>query len=341
MSIVEIARTANVSISTVSRFFNKPESLSPQIAAKIEKVVAQTNYRPRIVRPGPKAASRVGIRTGVIALVSLCDFSLEQLWRLPVLPILIGSVQSTLLRRQLSLFFGNLDKDGRLPECVSSRRCDGVIFFSKPPTPKAAAGFRKSLPDLPTVWCFRDHADEEHRFDHIFYDNSAVGPIAAEYLASHGHRKVAFFNTDPTHSAFGAREIGFCERARSLGLEPVVFKLEHPEREVQKNYRKLAADFLQNSTGITGAFFCVDHDMLGIHIELLAAGYPARNLDMIGCNADEVALQYLSPRPATIDIKISQIGQMAVDQLLRRINGESCGAVNEIFVKPELIKGER
>ena len=48
----KIARTANVSISTVSRFFNKPESLSPQIAAKIEKVVAQTNYRPRIVRPG-------------------------------------------------------------------------------------------------------------------------------------------------------------------------------------------------------------------------------------------------------------------------------------------------
>ncbi len=163
-----------MSISTVSRFFNKPESLSPQIAAKIEKVVAQTNYRPRIVRPGPKAASRVGIRTGVIALVSLCDFSLEQLWRLPVLPILIGSVQSTLLRRQLSLFLGNLDKDGRLPECVSSRRCDGVIFFSKPPTPEAAAGFRKSLPDLPTVWCFRDHADEEHRFDHIFYDNSAI-----------------------------------------------------------------------------------------------------------------------------------------------------------------------
>ena len=149
------------------------------------------------MRPGPKAASRVGIRTGVIAQVSLCDFSLEQLWRLPVLPILIGSVQSTLLRRQLSLFLGNLDKDGRLPECVSSRRCDGVIFFSKPPTTEAAAGFRKSLPDLPTVWCFRDHADEEHRFDHIFYDNSAVGPIAAEYLASHGHRKVAFFNTDP------------------------------------------------------------------------------------------------------------------------------------------------
>ena len=341
MSITEIARTANVSVSTISRFFNKPESLSPQIAARIEKVVAETNYRPRIVRPGPKVASRVGIRTGVIALVSLHNFSLEQMWRLPVLPILIGSVQSTLLRRQLSLFLGNLDETGRLPECVSTRRCDGVIFFSKPTTSKAAAGFRKSLPDLPTVWCFREHADEEHRFDHIFYDNAAVGPMAAEYLASRGHRKVAFFNTNPSHTAFSVRENGFCERARTLGMEPRIFKVKQSEREMRKNYQKLAAEFLRNADGITGAFFCVDHDMLGIHLELLAAGYPARSLDMVGCNADEVALQYISPRPATIDIKIAQIGQMAVDQLLRRINGESCGAVNEIFVKPELIKGEQ
>ena len=324
----------------MSRFFNKPESLSPQISAKIERVVAATNYRPRIVRPGPKAATRVGIRTGVIALVSLCDFSLEQLWRLPVLPMLIGSVQETLLRRQLSLFLGCLDGNGRLPECVSSRRCDGVIFFSKPVSPEAAEGFRRTLPDLPTVWCFREHVDEEHRFDHVFYDNSAVGVIAADYLASHGHRKVAMFNTDPAHTAFGAREQQFCERSRALGMEPVLFKAEEQSSVPGRNYRKLAAEFLRSSDGITGAFFCVDHDMLGIHVELLAAGYPARALDMIGCNADEVALQYISPRPATIDIKIAQIGQMVVDQLLRCINGESCGAANEIFIKPELIKGE-
>lgn len=341
MSIIEIARSANVSVSTVSRFFNKPESLSPQITAKIERVVAETNYRPRIVRPGPKAAARVGIRTGVIALVSLCDFSLEQLWRLPVLPMLIGSVQETLLRRQLSLFLGCLDSNGRLPECVSSRRCDGVIFFSKPVTPEAEEGFRKSRPDLPTVWCFREHVDTEHRFDHIFYDNSSVGVIAADYLAARGHRKAAIFNTDPRHTAFSVRERCFCERACSLGMEPVLFKSPEPETPSDRNYRKLAAEFLRRGEGITGAFFCVDHDMLGIHVELLAAGFPARDLDMIGCNADEVALQYISPRPATIDIKIAQIGQMAVDQLLRRINGESCGAANEIFIKPELIKGER
>ena len=206
MSIFDIAKDANVSVSTVSRFFNRPELLSPEIAAKIEEIVAKRNYRPRIVRPGPKGNERIGIRNGVIALVSLTDFSPADMWRMPILPLLIGSVQSILLRKQLSLFLGQIDRNGRLPECVSPRRCDGVIFFSKPHDPEILARFRKSIPDLPAVWCFREHADDEGRFDHIFYDNAAVGEIAADDLASRGHRKVAIFNLDSSHTAYPERE---------------------------------------------------------------------------------------------------------------------------------------
>lgn len=340
MSIFDIAKDANVSVSTVSRFFNRPELLSPEIAAKIEEIVAKRNYRPRIVRPGPKGNERIGIRNGVIALVSLTDFSPADMWRMPILPLLIGSVQSILLRKQLSLFLGQIDRNGRLPECVSPRRCDGVIFFSKPHDAEILSRFRKSIPDLPAVWCFREHADDEGRFDHIFYDNAAVGEIAADYLASRGHRKVAIFNLDSSHTAYPARESSFLRRAAEHGMECRKFADGSKSGFNRKAYGHLARKFIREGKEITGAFFCADQDMLGIYTELLAAGYNAKKLDMIGCNADEVFLQYIDPRPATIDIKVAQIGQMAVDQLLRRINGDIVGAASEIFVKPELIKGE-
>ena len=340
MSIIDIARDANVSISTVSRYFNRPELLSPEVAAKIEGVVAKRNYRPRIVRPGPKANSRIGIRSGVIALVSLTDYSPADMWRMPILPNLIGSVQATLLRKQLSLFLGQLDQNGRLPECVTPRRCDGVIFFSKPHHPETLARFKKNLPELPGVWCFREHADDDGRFDHIFYDNTAVGAIAADYLAERGHRKAAFFSLNPAHTAYPAREKSFLRRAAELGMECKVFAPENQTGFERKSYTVLAQKFLREGKGITGAFFCADQEMLGIYTELLAAGYNAKKLDMIGCNADELILQFIDPRPASIDIKVAQIGQMAVDQLLRRINGDAVGAANEIFVKPELIRGE-
>ena len=340
MSISDIAKDANVSVSTVSRYFNRPELLSPEIAAKIEDIVSKRNYRPRIVRPGPKANGRIGIRNGVIALVSLTDYSPADMWRMPILPLLIGSVQATLLRKQLSLFLGHLDSNGRLPDCVSPRRCDGMIFFSKPRDPEVLARFRKCIPDLPAVWCFREHADDEGRFDHIFYDNSSVGEIAAEYLASRGHRKVALFNLNPSHTAYPERESSFLRRAGELGMECRSFAAAEDLGFNRKTYRTLARKFIREGRGISGAFFYADQEMLGIYTELLAAGYNAKKLDMIGCNGDETILQYIDPRPASIDIKVIQIGQMAVDQLMRRINGDIVGAASEIFVKPELIKGE-
>ena len=341
MSIIEIAKIADVSVSTVSRFFNKPETLSPQIAAKVEKAVSQTNYRMKALRPGPKTPERAKIRTGMIAFVALCDFSLEKIWQLPVMPVLLGSIQTTLLRRQLTLFIGNIDQHGRLPDCVTTKHCDGIILFSKPADSEIVTKVKKGLPDLPTVWCFREHADIERKFDHIFYDNAAVGRIAAEYLASHHHKKVALFNTDPAHTAFSMRQEEFCRCAESLHMKPVVFSVDVQEKPIRKTYRKLADNFLKAGNDITGAFFCVDHDMLGINIELITSGFPAGKLDMVGCNADETALQYIHPRPATVDIKTAQIGRMAVDQLLRRINNECDDAATEIFVKPELIKGDR
>lgn len=342
MSIVKIAEQAEVSISTVSRFFNKPASVSPRKADKIRKAAELINYQPKIVRPGPKAAARIGIHTGAIAFLSLYEFK-EEMLRKPAMPILIGSIQRELLNKQLSLFWGQIDGSGKLPECVSSRYCDGIIFFGKSENPDMFARLEQKIADVPAVWCFREHMDADNRYDHIFYDNSTVGELAANHLAANGHRKIAVFNTTPSHTAYFTRVETFCRKAQEAGMEVTVFaSSKSPENvPIGKIFRELAADFIRKGAGITGAFFCVDQDMLGIYIELLAAGYDARSLDMVGCNADEVALQYISPRPATIDIKIPQVGKMAVDRLLRRINGDCGSSTSKIFIAPELIKGER
>ncbi len=342
MSIVEIAQQANVSVSTVSRYFNKPATVSPKIASKIKTVADKINYQPKVVRPGPKVASRVGIRTGAIAFLSLYDFSNEML-RKPAMPILIGSIQQELLNRQLSLFWGQVDKNGNLPECISSRYCDGVILYGRSENPEVQNRVRRKLADIPAVWCFREHMDDDHCFDHIFYDNTTVGAIAADYLAAKGHKNVAVFNTTPKHTAYKVRVESFTGRAAAVGMKCKSFEVagKMATLPIDVIFRSLAEEFVRGGKGTSGAFFCVDQDMLGIYVELLTAGYKAKNLDMIGCNADEVALQYISPRPATIDIKINQLGKMAVDQLLRRINGDNYGSTSEIFIKPELVKGER
>lgn len=341
MSIVEIAKEAGVSISTVSRFFNRPDKVSAEAAAKIRVVTEKRNYQPDMRRPGPKTAERVGIKTGAIAFLSLGETSPEEMLKKPAFPLLIGSIQRTLIARQLSLILAHLEKDGNPPGCLDSRSCDGVILFGKPNGDELMHHVRRKLGSLPAVWCFREHADPEREFDHILYDNQAVGTLAADYLARRGHRKVALFNTDMQHSGFLTRINCFTQRAKELGIEVVSFIGKPDGPNAVSTFQGMADAFMRNADGITGAFFCADDIMLGVHNELRAAGFPGKQLDMVGVNADEVLLRYISPRPATIDIKISQVGEMAVDHLLRRINSEKTTYSSEIFIKPELIEGER
>lgn len=342
MSIVEIAKQAGVSISTVSRYFNQPDKVSHDAAGRIRAVTARLNYHPDIRRPGPKTSERVGIKTGTIAFLSLGNYSPEEMLKMPAFPVLLGSIQRTLIERQLSLLLAHLDPgSGNIPGCIDPRFCDGVILFGRDDRPGLKEKLVRKLGDLPAVWCFREHSDAERRFDHILYDNHAVGTIAAEYLAGHGHKTVAVFNTDPTHGAFAVRVPTFRKRAEELGMNVRDFIASGRAGSDIERYRELAELYRNDSEGVTGAFFCADDIMLGVCNELRALGMPFDKLDSIGCNADEVLLRYFSPRPATIDIKMAEVGEMAVLHLLRRINSECNSYCSEIFIKPELVKGDR
>ena len=109
MSIVEIAKQAGVSISTVSRYFNQPDKVSHDAAGRIRAVTTRLNYQPDIRRPGPKTSERVGIKTGTIAFLSLGDYAPEKMLKMPAFPVLLGSIQRTLIERQLSLLLAHLD----------------------------------------------------------------------------------------------------------------------------------------------------------------------------------------------------------------------------------------
>ena len=136
MSIVEIAKQAGVSISTVSRYFNQPDKVSHDAAGRIRAVTTRLNYQPDIRRPGPKTSERVGIKTGTIAFLSLGDYAPEKMLKMPAFPVLLGSIQRTLIERQLSLLLAHLDPgSGNIPGCIDPRFCDGVILFGRDDRP--------------------------------------------------------------------------------------------------------------------------------------------------------------------------------------------------------------
>lgn len=341
MSITQIAKEAGVSITTVSRFFNDPSKVAESTARRIRRVVDRNDYRPDARRPGPKTIDRVGIRSFTVVFLSLGPFSPERMMCESAFPSFLGALQSALSARKISMTMAHLLPNGEIPPAADPKYCDGLILFDRPAHEKTKQALRNLYRRLPTVWSFREHCDTFNEVDHVFYDNSVIGVMAADYFAKRGHKKVAQFNLDVDHKAFRERMNTFELKCASLGIEVVRCEASLPVPYGTTRYNYLAELFLKQTDGVTGAFFCSDDVMLGVTMALQSHGFNLGRLDSLSVNADNGVLNFFYPRPATIDIKMDTIGKITVEQLLKRIAGTEEESRTEIYVKPELIPGER
>src|SRR2546430_17364179 len=71
MSIVDVARIADVSVATVSRVLNAPTSVRAETADRVHAAMQRLGYSLPAVRRGPKIGPRPGARPNQIAVVAL------------------------------------------------------------------------------------------------------------------------------------------------------------------------------------------------------------------------------------------------------------------------------
>jgi len=331
---------SGVSVSTVSNFLNHPDKVSPATAEVIRAAIEKHQWRPDIRRRGPKNAERVGVRTGNILLLTMTNYSPQEMIKMPTTSMLFYSIQYELNLRQFSMILSGVGENGELPGVMSSQSCDGVILMGKP-SKQTEAGLNRRLEKLPSVWCFRECPQVAHQMDHVLYDNRVIGGMATDYLHSHGHRQVAVINAGRFHEAYIERKECFIRQAERYGMKVcVVDHAPSAKYATAADFSEMTDEFLrQSNKEVSGAFFCSDDAMLGFYNELRFRQGSEPQLDMIGCNANEDLLRYFSRRPASIDIRLEEVGKMTVELLLRRINGNS-SCFSEIFIKPELIPGE-
>src|SRR3954447_1417253 len=125
MSIVQIARAANVSYATAWRIINNHPGGSDEAIAAVKEAMGRLGYDPtngngngkRRGRP-PKPAD--GIRTRNIALLHFRRTS-------AISASILSTVQRTLAEQNLNLIFGHCQNVDALPQAVSSGNVDGIL----------------------------------------------------------------------------------------------------------------------------------------------------------------------------------------------------------------------
>lgn len=339
-SIVDVAREAGVSVATVSRILNRERNVSLDTARSVEEAIQKLDYVARAVRPGPKPKNRMGVHTGTITFLSVSDFSPEKMYSMAAFPSLLGGIQKGCARHGINLVLAHSPGGRSVPPVLVRKQADGVLLVGDA---AVSASLKQTLKRLPVVWCFRSRTDSAGMFDHVFYDNSKIGQMAADYLIARGRRRIAFACLSPDHPAAVERRNGFLEAAaakkvRASAVEAVKeVENENPARTVGRLLDRIAG----LSPRPDGIFFFGDDLMLAAFNGLRNRGIePQRDVDLIGCNNDKQFMNQMHPRPATIDIKLDLLGERAVEQLLWRMAHPEDDSRMEILIKPALVHGE-
>lgn len=318
MSITEVAKLAGVSSSTVSRVINNHPRVAPETIELVHRAMRQLNYVPSERRPGPKPSFRT--RTGATTIGFLVlGASSEQ--STPGFSELLRGVSTAASQHNLDLLFHYVPDRDQMPPRLLDQHFDGLLLHGAMPSSE----FRQRIRKIPTVWLMGNRTRPDWG-DQVMPDAYAIGDLAAKYLLRRGHAHVAFLNVDGMYAPFKLSQLAFQAAALAEGAT-VATVVETPSGTVlhghygQEQVERVMERFLKLDPQPTGVYIADDIQAALLQPALQARGveFGREKVDVISCNNERPYLVGLTPRPATIDIRVESIGRRGVEQVMWRL----------------------
>lgn len=317
LSITRVAKLAGVSSSTVSRVINNHPRVAPETAEAVRKAMEELGYAPSDRRPGPKPSVRT--RTGA-ANIAFLVLGTNRNRSTPAFEGLVHGVSRATGQHGLSLTFSHSPDPDELPDNLLPERVDGLLLHGALP----GKSIRDRLKKIPSVWLMGNRRRPEWG-DQVMPDGYEVGELAARYLLSRGHKKLAFLNLDAGHWALRLYGHAFCTTAG----EHCATALEQ-DRQLSEGYWQrysmqsvdaLVERYMALQERPTGLFVADDMQVAMLQPALQRRGVEVGpdGVEIVSCNNERPYLIGLHPTPAEIDIRAESVGRRGVEQLIWRL----------------------
>ncbi len=311
-TIYDVASRAGVSIATVSRALNAPQTVHPATLQRIQEAIDALGFVPKA--EASARARRIHRQIGVLAPFFMHYPSFTQRLR---------GVSSALLDTGFELVVYNVDT----PEHVRSylhtlpitRRLDGLLIISLMLSDEEAARLVKHR--LPTVLIEGSHPS----LPAVEIDNVEGGEIAADYLLAKGHRRIGFVGGDRQLPGYAIgtsalRFRGFTRALEQHGIAPILASFA-PETASHEEARRQALDLLRQPEPPTAIFAGNDTLALGVLKAARELGIRVpEDVAVLGFDDADFA-EYIGL--STISQSLEESGRLAVEMLLSMISESS------------------
>lgn len=319
--IFEVARSAGVSIATVSRVANGTARVRPRTEARVRAAMVRLGYRPHLLARG--LAARRSQTIGLL-ITDILD---------PYFAEIVRGAQESAESAGYVVLLGDASvhtaTGDLLVKRLLERRVDGLIVASSRTTDDYARQLRSE--DIPAV-CINGPLGQ---FPHaVQIDQRAGVRLALDHLAGLGHRRIAHL-TGPTGVPTRAERLAeFRSALRDLRLsyDPalVVTGITSIDESRAATSRLLAmpdpptAIFAYNDRWAIGAYQAIRSAGLRIGADVSVVGFD-----------DIVMTEWVEPALTTVGQPRIEMGRIAVELLLGVLAGEPAREL--VTVEPRLV----
>lgn len=343
VTIRDVAALAGVSPGTASRALRGHPQISEACIARVKAAAESLAYRPlRDMIGRRRRAPLAGKRIAVVMLG--IDRTLAGL---PAVAEAIHGAEEALAAAGAHPLLINVPDPAEPPRALRRVRFDGILAkagLQGDISDAMGAKFRAVLESNALVWMLGRPAGMQG--DAVGPDNVAIGRIAAQALIGMGHTRLAFVNPKANHALFIERQQGFVAAAEqagatvasftSLQTRPRTFPLE-PVVEAAA-VMPLVEALERERPRPTAVFVPADSIAAVLYRALASRGIrPGEEIAIVSSNNERSIIAGLWPALATIDAHSRRVGQLAVEQLTRRVTGIFDGAAVEIRLTPTLV----
>ncbi len=319
--IYEVARSAGVSIATVSRVANATGAVRPGTAARVRAAMRRLAYRPH-----PLARGLAAQRSRTIGLL-ISDI------QHPYFADIVRGAQARAELADHALLLGDVSLHTARPDLLVQRllqrRVDGLIVASDRTT--ADHALRLGRAGVPVV-SINGSLEQFPRGVRI--DDGAGAALAIGHLVALGHRRIAHLAGPVGTRTREERLRGYRAALRAAGLRHDGDLVATGAGRVEES-RQAAAHLLASADPPTAFFAYNDRSAIGCYQAIHATGLRV-GMDVSVVGFDDIAMaEWVDPPLTTVHQPRTRMGEIAVDLLLAQLDGKA--SREHVVVQPRLV----
>lgn len=308
VTIKDVAREANVAISTVSNVLNNVNNVSESTKQRVLEAVERLQYV-----PNSNARALKAVRKKVIGL--FLPSVQGDFYRILIQSI---HVKCKELGYILNITISNENTSEEIFGLIVSSGVSGAIIMNN--YFENAYIERLKVLDIPVV--FLDREVEGKNLSSVTIDNYASAVLAMEYLIQLGHKKIGYFHGVRTYRDERERYQAYLDIMKKYSLE-CSDTLEYEGEFVEDTAFTEVSKAVAEGRKLPDAFFCANDEMAwGCIRGLQAAGLNVpEDVSVVGFD-DNTLNSIFRPALTTVHTKHTQLGWECVTELVRLLEAE-------------------